>query len=116
MVSKAECEIKSPKTNVEPNNLGSFPSGSGLGNISRDSTTIQNQLGSFGALLEPDFSPAIMSLKKTMFRLVYKNLILRDGDQNEYRKILHFFLTDFVVIVGLCVSESDPFAIVQNHL
>ena len=38
-----------------------------------------------------DFSPAIMNLKKDMFRLVYIKLILRGGDQNEYRKVLHFF-------------------------
>ena len=30
-------------------------------------------------------------------------MILRDGDQNEYRKILRFFLTDFIIIaMGLC--------------
>jgi hypothetical protein len=58
-----------------------------------------------------------MNLKKNMFRLVYIKLILRDGDQNEYRKVLHFFLTDLVVVVvGPCVSGSEPFAIVQNGI
>jgi hypothetical protein len=52
-----------------------------------------------------------------MFRLVYIKLILRDGDQNEYRKVLHFFLTDLVVVVvGPCISGSEPFAIVQNSI
>jgi hypothetical protein len=48
-----------------------------------------------------------MNLKKNMFRLVYIKLILRDGDQNEYRKVLHFFLTNFVVVVvGPCASAK----------
>jgi hypothetical protein len=57
-----------------------------------------------------------MNLKKNMFRLVYIKLILRDGDKNEYRKVLHFFLTDFVVVMGPCISESEPFVIVQNGI
>jgi hypothetical protein len=31
-------------------------------------------------------------------------------------KFCTFFLTDFVVIMGPCVSESKPFAIVQNGI
>ena len=58
-----------------------------------------------------------MNFKKIMFRLVYIKLFLRDGDKNEYRKVLRFFLKDLsFVVVGPCIGESGPFAIMQNSV
>jgi len=69
--------------------------------------SIQNWLGS-SAFLEGQILLCHYEFeKKNMFRLVYINLILRDGDQNEYRKFCAFFLMDFIVgIMGLCASAK----------
>jgi hypothetical protein len=55
------------------------------------------------------FSPCHYGfVKKTMFKLVYIKWNLRDGDPNEYRNFLDFFLKNLViVVVGLCVRSKS---------
>jgi hypothetical protein len=55
-----------------------------------------------------------------MFKLVYIKWFLRDGDHNEYRKFLHFFLMDSIVVaMRLCVLmeiASQPIFFLICHL
>jgi hypothetical protein len=57
-----------------------------------------------------------MNFKKIMFRMVYTKLFLRDGDQNEHRNVLHFFLMDLVVVVVATHSVTIPAKSVSDWL
>jgi hypothetical protein len=74
--------------------LGSFPPCSGLGKRLAWLDYHPEQAGlSCRRFRGPEFAPAIMNLKKSMYNLVYIKLFLRDRDQNGYRDFCHFFLS-----------------------